>query len=108
MSLFRKSAASRAGRKAALSWQTILDQTDEEIETLTGLDLYRHAQEEARNWLRGFHQDDFDIKYRTGLGDIYHPSVYTRPEQRYHQEFLDYVEAFIAAFPSRPKGYPKE
>ncbi|SRR5260370_31532974 len=106
MPLFRKSPAWVAGRRAARSWQTILNQTGEELETLTGLDLYEHAQEEARKWLRSEHA----IPSRL---DPYHigtdPAIFYRnPEQRYHQEFLDYVEAFVATFPPRIKGYPKD
>ena len=48
MPLFPKSPTQVAGRKAARAWQTILAQTGEDLEILTGLDLYTHAQEEAR------------------------------------------------------------
>lgn len=106
MPLFRKSPAQVAGRKAARAWQTILDQTGEDLETLTGLDLYTHAQEEARKWLRSEHAiPSKSNPYLIGTD----PSIFYRnPEQRYHQEFLDYVEAFVATFPPRIKGYPKD
>ena len=52
MPLFRKNPARVAGQKAAHAWQTILAQTGEDLYALTGLDLYEHAQEEARKWLR--------------------------------------------------------
>jgi len=110
MPLFRKTPAQVAGRRAARAWQTILDQTGEDLETLTGLELYEHAQEEARKWLRSEHHiprlPEKDPYVHHGGGDP--AQWYAVPEQRYHQEFLDYVQAFMAAFPPRIRSYPKD
>jgi hypothetical protein len=106
MPLFRKSPAQVAGRKAARSWQTILEQTGESIYDLTGRDLYAHAQAEARKWLRSEHRIPYQPDPHIIGADP--AQWFDHPEQRYHQEFLDYVEAFMAAFPPRIKGYPKD
>lgn len=86
-SLFQqRSPAQIAGRKASRAWQTIVDQTDEDLEVLTGLDLLNHARTEARKWLSSIHHGDL----------IFDPLSQARPETRYHEEFLDYVEAFVS------------
>jgi hypothetical protein len=92
------SPAKRAGHKAGESWLHILDQTNEETETLTGLDLYNYAKEEARNWLRSHHKIDDRWPDR---------QIFAYPEQRYHGQFTEYIEAFVSAFPPRTQGYPK-
>ena len=96
--LFQRSPAQRAGRKAAHSWQAILDQTDEDLETLTGLDLYEHSKEEARKWLQSYYRETY---YRWTI-----PQQRT-PELRYHAEFLEYIEAFVSEFPPIHRGNPK-
>jgi hypothetical protein len=94
-----KTPAQIAGKKAARAWMNILDQTDEDVETLTGLDLYSHAKEEACKLLRSYYREDV-WKWR--------PEERQKPEQRHHEEFLQYVEAFVSAFPPVRRGYPKE
>ena len=111
MPFFRKTPAQKAGRRASQAWQTILDQTGEAIETLThGLDLYEHAREEARNWLRSEYAIPSERNRNPYVTHVHgDPAMwFDFPEQRYHQEFLEYVEAFLAAFPPRIKGYPKD
>jgi hypothetical protein len=99
MNFFRKSPAQIAGNKAGKAWQTILYQTGEDIETLTGLDMYNHAQEEARKWVRS--------TYSTNSW-LWTPQERKYPENLHHEQFTEYVEAFVSAFPSRIQGYPKE
>jgi hypothetical protein len=106
--LFSKpTPAQIAGKKAARAWMTILDQTDEELETLTGQDLYAHAREEARKWLRSTHRIASERQGAWTWEREKNP-LYYEPEQHYHEEFLQYVEAFVAAFPRIHRGSPKE
>ena len=99
LDLFReKTPAQLAGKKAGQSWRTISTHTNEEIETLTGLDLYAHAKEEARKWLRSTY-DMLEHGY---------PEEKRYPENMRHGEFLEYIEAFISAFPPETRGYPKD
>jgi hypothetical protein len=98
--LLGKTPAQIAGKKAARSWMKILDQTDEDIETLTGRDLFTHAQGEARKWLRS--------TYSFEKHGLWTREDERQPEQKRHGEFLEYVEAFISQFPPVSRGYPKE
>jgi len=95
--LLGKTPAQMAGKKAARSWMKILDHTDEEIETLTGLDLYNHAKEEARKWLRSTYSSHV----------AWNREEQRQPELKYHAQFLEYVEAFITVFPREQRGVPK-
>src|SRR5882672_8406195 len=99
---FRKyTPAQIAGKKAARAWISIVTHTDEEVETLTGMTLYLHAQAEARKWLLSVYSDEArfwlieERKY---------------PEQKQHEQYLEYLEAFISTFPPEKietKGVPK-
>jgi len=97
---FWKTPAQRAGKKAGRAWLNMSERLDEDVETLTGRELLAHAKEEARKWLRSEH-------YIEGAWSWQMPE-YREPEQKHHSEFLEYVEAFISAFPPISRGYPKE
>lgn len=89
MPLF-ESSAHRAGRQAGRIWRTIQQHTDD-IENLTGKELYVHAVDQARDYLNS----RFNIV----------PLSY--PEREQHQAFLDYLDGFLSNFPVQ-HGYPKE
>src|SRR5579859_6697546 len=95
----KKTPAQKAGRAAARAWLKISEQTDEDVEVLTGKTLLRHAQEEARQWLRS--------TYTYEKHGSWNPDDRRNPEQKRHPEFLEYVEAFMTAFPREWQGVPK-
>ena len=82
MPMFRHFKAQRAGKKAGRQWRNILHHTASDIEDLTGKDAYRHACDQARKWLYSTHQEGY-LKVQ-------------EMEERHHDEFLAYVERFLA------------
>lgn len=98
--LLHRSPAQIAGRKASRSWQNIADHIDIDVEVLAGLDLYNHAKSEARKWLQSRYPERLRATTMWGFDQ-------TLPENLYHTEFLEYVEAFISEFPGDQQGIPK-